>query len=214
MTIGFICKKNLLTWTITFQYLRLNTLYAIATRTLHIAENDLVARLRAKDTSALDYLYDHYSGALNGVVYRIVRSEGIAEEILQDVFLKIWDKIENYDASKGKLFTWMLNIARNQAIDKTRSKEMSKGKKTDDIDNLVNRIDNQESGELAVDAIGLKEVLERLPKEQKFVVEYLYLKGYTQSELAEEFDIPLGTVKTRLRMAMIELRSILEVAWI
>ena len=184
----------------------------ISTRTTHIAEDQLVARLKLKDASALDYLYDHYSGALNGIVFRIVRDSDIAEEILQDVFLKIWDKIENYDASKGKLFTWMLNIARNQAIDKMRSKEMSKGKKTDDIDNLVNRIDSQESGELVVDAIGLKEVLERLPKEQKFVVEHLYLKGFTQSELAEEFDIPLGTVKTRLRLGMIELRSILNIA--
>lgn len=140
-----------------------------------------------------------------------MKDEDIAEELLQDVFLKIWDKIENYDASKGKLFTWMLNIARNQAIDKTRSKEMSKGKKTDDIDNLVNRIDSQSYGELQVDAIGLKEVLDRLSKDQKFVVDHLYLKGYTQSELAEEFDIPLGTVKTRLRLAMVELRSFLSI---
>lgn len=168
-------------------------------------------RLTAKDTAALDYLYDHYSGALNGIVFRIVKDEEIAEEILQDVFLKIWDKIDNYDATKGKLFTWMLNIARNQAIDKTRSKEMTKSKKTDDIDNLVNIIDNQEASELQVDAIGLNVVLERLTKDQKFVVEYLYLKGYTQSELAEEFGIPLGTVKTRLRMAMMELRSILDI---
>lgn len=140
-----------------------------------------------------------------------MRNEDIAEELLQDVFLKIWDKIENYDAGKGKLFTWMLNIARNQAIDKTRSKEMNKGKKTDDIDNLVNRIDSQSYGELQVDAIGLKEVLDRLSKDQKFVVDHLYLKGYTQSELAEEFDIPLGTVKTRLRLAMVELRSFLSI---
>ncbi len=140
-----------------------------------------------------------------------MKDEDIAEELLQDVFLKIWDKIENYDAGKGKLFTWMLNIARNQAIDKTRSKEMNKGKKTDDIDNLVNRIDSQSYGELQVDAIGLKEVLDRLSKDQKFVVDHLYLKGYTQSELAEEFDIPLGTVKTRLRLAMVELRSFLSI---
>ena len=140
-----------------------------------------------------------------------MKDEDIAEELLQDVFLKIWDKIENYDAGKGKLFTWMLNIARNQAIDKTRSKEMSKGKKTDDIDNLVNRIDSKSYGELQVDAIGLKEVLDRLSKDQKFVVDHLYLKGYTQSELAEEFDIPLGTVKTRLRLAMVELRSFLSI---
>ena len=146
-----------------------------------------------------------------GIIFRIVKHEEIAEEILQDVFLKVWEKIGSYDSSKGKLFTWMLNIARNQAIDKTRSKEISKGRKTDDLDNLVSRIDSQEHAELQVDSIGLTELLDRLPEEQRFVVNYLYLKGYTQSELAEEFTIPLGTVKTRLRLALIELRTILRI---
>lgn len=141
----------------------------------------------------------------------MVKHEDVAEEVLQDVFLKIWDKIDSYDSSKGKLFTWMLNIARNQAIDKTRSKEISKGRKTDDIDNLVGRIDKADYGEQKVDSIGLTEVLVKLPEEQRFVIEKLYLEGYTQSEVAEEFNIPLGTVKTRTRMAMIELRTILEV---
>lgn len=118
--------------------------------------------------------------------------------------------MESYDPAKGKLFTWMLNLTRNQAIDKTRSKEISKSRKTDDLDNLVNQIDNAEHAELFVDSIGLKEVLDRLPESQRFVVEFLYLKGYSQSELAKEFDIPLGTVKTRLRLGMIELRSILN----
>lgn len=131
--------------------------------------------------------------------------------MLQDAFLRIWDRMETYDASKGRLFTWMLNIARNLAIDKTRSREISKDRKTDDIDDLVNRIDRKEQSEQNVETIGLKEVLGRLSKEQKFVVEYLYLKGYTQSEVAEEFNIPLGTVKTRLRLAMIELRRELKV---
>jgi RNA polymerase sigma factor (sigma-70 family) len=171
----------------------------------------LVARLIRKDQSALDYLYDHYSGALYGVVFRILRKEETSEEVLQDVFLKIWDKIESYDATKGKLFTWMINIARNQAIDKTRSKETSKGRKTDDIDYLVNKIDIQEHSQLQVDAIGLKEVLLKLSEDQQFIVNQLYLKGYTQSEVAEKFNIPLGTVKTRLRLAMIELRSILDI---
>lgn len=135
----------------------------------------------------------------------------MAEEVLQDAFLRIWNRIDTYDASKGRLFTWMLNLARNLAIDKTRSKEISKDRKTDDIDDLVNKIDRKEQSEQSVETIGLKEVLGRLPDEQRFVVEYLYLKGYTQSELAEEFNIPLGTVKTRLRLAMIELRVILRV---
>ena len=125
--------------------------------------------------------------------------------------MRIWDRIDNYDAAKGRLFTWMLNIARNLAIDKTRSKEISKDRKTDDIDDLVNRIDRKQQSEQKVETIGLKEVLGRLSEEQKFVVEYLYLKGYTQSELADEFNIPLGTVKTRLRLAMIELRTFLRV---
>ena len=80
-----------------------------------------MTRLKAKDKSELEYLYDHYSGALYGVIFRILKKEEIAEEVLQDVFLKIWERFESYDASKGKLFTWLLNVARNQAIDKTRS---------------------------------------------------------------------------------------------
>ncbi|RAW02683.1 RNA polymerase subunit sigma-70 [Pseudochryseolinea flava] len=172
-------------------------------------EHDLVRRLKAKDRAALDYLYDHYSGALYGVIFRIIKKEEVAEEVLQDVFLKAWDKFDQYEASKGKLFTWLLNVARNQAIDKTRSKEISKGQKTSGIDNLVNRIDSEDYIEQRIDGIGVKEVLNSLPEEQKFVVEYLYLKGYSQSELAEEYNIPLGTVKTRLRMAMQTLRTTL-----
>jgi RNA polymerase sigma factor (sigma-70 family) len=169
-----------------------------------------VEGLKAKNPSTLDYLYDHYSAALYGIVFRIVKSEDVAEEVLQDVFLKIWDKIEAYDSAKGRLFTWMLNIARNQAIDKIRSREIRKSRKTDDIDNLVGKIDRTGYNELSVEAIGLKEVLLRLPEEQRFVIEKLYLEGYTQSEVAEEFNIPLGTVKTRTRMALSELRIILK----
>ena len=146
-----------------------------------------------------------------GIITRVVKNKDVAEEVLQDVFLKIWDKIDAYDSSKGKLFTWMLNIARNQAIDKTRSKEISKGRKTDDIDNLVGKIDKADYSEQNVEAIGLSEVLAKLNNDQRFVIEKLYLEGYTQSEVAEEFNIPLGTVKTRTRMAMIELRTILKV---
>lgn len=172
----------------------------------------MISLLQKRERQGLAYLYDHYSAALFGVIARIVTNKDQAEEVLQDVFLKIWDRIDQYDPGRGRLFTWMLNIARNQAIDKTRSGEINKGKKTDSLDNLVSGIDKRDASELYVEAIGLKEVLIRLPEEQQFVVNYLYFKGYTQSELAEEFGIPLGTVKTRLRMAMIELRTILQVS--
>lgn len=174
-------------------------------------EPTLVAALQRKDTKALDYLYDHYAAALYGAVARIVKNEDIASEVLQDVFLKIWERIGSYDATKGRLFTWMINVARNHAIDKTRSREVIKGRKTDDIDLLVHKVDRSDRGEISTDAIGLTEVLNQLTPDQQFVVEYLYLKGYTHTELAEEFGIPLGTVKTRLRAAMTALRSLLNV---
>ena len=174
-------------------------------------ESDLIKQLRAGDKSALSYLYDHYSAALYGIIFRIVKREEWAEEVLQDAFLKIWDRIDAYDESKGRLFTWMMNLTRNLAIDKTRSKEITRSKKTDDLQDFVHTIDKQEQTEMAVNQIGLLPVLNTLPTDQKFIVEYLYLQGYTQSEVAEEFGIPLGTVKTRLRLAMITLRTILKV---
>ena len=177
----------------------------------HISESDLVSQLRAKEKAALEYLYDHYSGALYGVIFRVLKKESVAEEVLQDVFIKIWDRFENYDPAKGKLFTWMMNVARNQAIDKTRSKEISKEQKTSDIGNVVSIIDREDYIEQHTDSIGVKEILKNLPEEQQFVVEYLYFKGYSQSELAEEFNIPLGTVKTRLRLAMQQLRMTLGI---
>lgn len=160
----------------------------------------------------MSYLYDHYSGALYGVILRIVQKESVAEEVLQDVFIKIWNKIDGYDETKGRLFTWMVNVARNQAIDKTRSKEIRREQKTGALENLVNRIDSKDFLEQSTDGIGVKELLNKLQPEQQFVVDYLYLKGYTQSELAEEFNIPLGTIKTRVRLAMEQLRTMLGIS--
>jgi RNA polymerase sigma factor (sigma-70 family) len=140
------------------------------------------------------------------MIIRIVKNEGVAEEVLQDVFLRIWDRFDNYDAGKGRLFTWMLNLARNLAIDRTRSREIMKSQKTNDIEKFVNTINTAASFEQKTDDIGVKDILQGLPEEQRFVVEHLYLKGFTQSELAEESGIPLGTIKTRLRLAMQQLR--------
>ncbi len=185
-------------------------LAGIKASTSHIEESTLIEGLRSKDKSSFEYLYDHYSAALYGAIYRIIRKEEIAEEVLQDVFLKIWDKIESYDAAKGRLFTWMLNLAKNQAIDKTRSKEISRENKTGSLDNFVSGVRSGEFVEQRIEAIGVKDILTGLPPDQKFIVEHLYFKGYSQSEVAEEFNIPLGTVKTRLRLAMKQLRSVIK----
>lgn len=125
--------------------------------------------------------------------------------------MKIWDKFPSYDESKGKLFTWMVNVARNQAIDKTRSRELKKEQKTRGFENIVGNIDRTDYTEQRIEGIGIRDLLKTLPEEQRFVVDHLYLKGYSQSELAEEFNIPLGTVKTRLRLAMQHLRTTLGI---
>ncbi|MDQ3535565.1 MAG: sigma-70 family RNA polymerase sigma factor [Bacteroidota bacterium] len=176
----------------------------------HIPEHQLVNQLLAKDKSALSYLYDNYSQSLYGVISRIINDEDTSSEVLQDAFLKIWSNISSYDSNKGKLFTWMLNLSRNLAIDKLRSKEYKKGTKTDDISKSVYVKESSNNLDAKTDGIGVKDLLKQLNPDQELVVNLLYFRGYTQSEVAEEYDIPLGTVKTRLRSALIQLRKYIK----
>lgn len=166
---------------------------------------NIVALLRQDDKSAISLLYDNYSEALFGVILRIVQQEPLAEEILQDTFLKIWKYRESYDESKGRFFTWMLNIARNTAIDQTRLKSFSQ--KNQDIDNVVSIIDSREQGNFNVDAIGIRELIGKLPDEHRSIIDLVYFQGYTHIEAAETLSLPLGTLKTRLRLAIIQLRK-------
>ncbi|SMG34023.1 RNA polymerase sigma-70 factor, ECF subfamily [Marivirga sericea] len=140
---------------------------------------------------------------------RIVKSDEVAQEVLHDVFIKAWKNIHAYNAEKGRLYTWLVNISRNASIDKLRSKEIKKTGKTDSVSDNVHTIDNANSTELSIDGIGLEKVLDKLSGELRFVIDQMYFKGYTQTEIAEEFDIPLGTVKTRARTAMRTLRELL-----
>lgn len=165
-------------------------------------EEELIAGLRAKDRKTTVYLYDKYARALFAVISRIVFDKEIAEEVFHDSFVKITKKIESYDESKGRLYTWMANICRNSAIDKLRSKELSQSGKTNTIDDFVYEMESQSGTQEHIDGIGVRELMSDLNDEQKFIVEYIYFKGYTHSEVSEEFEIPLGTVKSRVRAAI------------
>lgn len=175
-----------------------------------IEENELVILLKKQDKAALEYLYDHYSAALYGIILRIVKKEEVAEEVMQDAFCKIWKNIASFDPEKGRLFTWMLNISRNLAIDKTRSREIRKEQKSDQLDNIVHKVDRENYEEFSPETIGVRELLNNLNPDQRKVVDLLYFQGYTQSEVAEEHQIPLGTIKTRLRIALKNLRKIVQ----
>jgi len=173
----------------------------------NISEEQLILLLKQKDKRALVHLYDHYGKALFGVVYRIVNNQELAEEVLQSSFEKIWDKAHQYNASKGRLFTWMLNIARNTAIDKTRSREFQQKIKTNTFEEHVNMIAQSKTVELAVDALDLKKFTNQLDENQRNIIDLIYFQGYSQSETAKKLDIPLGTVKSRVRSAILSLRK-------
>ena len=172
-----------------------------------IDEGDLVLLLQSKDERGFSILYDNYSSALYGVILKIVRTEEIAADVMQDSFVKIWKNIEGYNRTKGTLFTWMLNVARNTAIDKIRSQDFQNSQRNQDLDSTVEVIDNQASSQFDVDAIGLKKVVENLRPEHRQMIDLLYFQGYTQAEVADEFGIPLGTVKTRVKAAIVQLRQ-------
>lgn len=174
-----------------------------------INEPQLIVKLRERDKHAFAYLYDHYSGALYGVVFRIVRKETVAEEVLQDVFLKIWNSIDQYSINRGRLFTWMFNLARNLAIDKLRSKEIQRDLKTDAVADHLHYIDNKNHDQQQIDAIGIDQLLNKLQPEQSLIINLLYLNGYSHAQVSKKYEIPLGTVKTRHRLAIIHLRELL-----
>lgn len=168
-------------------------------------QDQLIIRLQKQDRTAIGELYDAYSAALFGVVLRIVQSRELAEQVLQDTFLKAWRNGASYDASKGRLFTWLLNIARNTAIDATRTSYFQHYRKTESVDNLFQ---NPGGESINPDHLGVKEVVGRLDEKYRSLIDLMYFKGYTQEEIAEETGIPLGTVKTRLRHAIGELRKL------
>lgn len=164
----------------------------------------LVNRIKDGETSAFSEMYDRYSGALNGVVRRFVPDQDQANDILQDSFVKIWKNIERYDSTKGSFYTWMLNVARNTSIDFLRK---SKKELKSEIQDLDSAVGVQSAVKQNTSTIGLQKLVETLVPEQQVIIEYLYFKGYTQQEVSDELDLPLGTVKTRTRLAMRELRK-------
>ncbi len=167
-----------------------------------VTEEQLVQLLKSKDSKVINILYEKYSLALFGVIYRVLNDQKLAEEQLQECFLKIWNYAESYDATKGRLYTWMLRIARNLAIDVTRSKSFKQQRKIQDLENSVSTIERHHHLEINTDTIGVKELIEKLNTKYALIIDKIYFQGYTQAEAAEELDLPLGTVKTRTRKAL------------
>lgn len=165
-----------------------------------------ISKLKDGDKASFAMLYDNYSSALYGVIYRMLQREDAAGDTLQEVFVKIWKKIDTYDEKKGSLYTWMLNIARNTSIDKLRKLKREGQVEIQSFEEFVSSSNVLKTSQ-KTDHIGLKDIVDELEPELKIIIEYLYFGGYTQQELSDELEIPLGTVKTRSRKALGLLRS-------
>jgi len=172
---------------------------------MYAKNHQIIELLQQQDKKAIDALYDQYSSALYGIVLKIVRSEMVAQDVLQEAFVKIWSKGASYDASKGTLFTWMLNITRNTAIDKQRMEE-TRSKNSE-------KNPTEERMETQIDHIGLNGEVGKLEEKYRKVIDLIYFKGYTQEEVTEELNIPLGTVKSKVRLALRELRKVFSVQY-
>lgn len=171
-------------------------------------EDQIVSLFEAGDDRAMELLYDHYADTLYGVIFRMVGNEAQALDILQDALVKVWKNSSTYDPSKGKLFTWLMRIVRNQTIDFIRKQRRSGeiyGEATDVIIE-VTPADTRDFG-LNYD-IGT--VLDQLDDLHRDLIECSYIFGYTHPQIAKRFKMPLGTVKTKIRAAMIQLKNIFQ----
>lgn len=166
------------------------------------SHDTVLSRLLTGDHAALGEFYDRYAGLVNGLALRILRNGAEAEEVVQEVFVQIWRQAVRYDAERGSIEAWICTMARTRALDRLRRR--------------VSR--REEPGEAApgpsdvpktVEALAVRKALESLSEDQRKALELAYYEGLTQSEIAERLGQPLGTVKTRIRTAMMRLRDVL-----
>ena len=170
-----------------------------------LLENHIVELLQERNDKAISLLYEHYGDTLYGVAYKVVRDEELAQDVLQESFVKIWRKSDSYDATKAKLFTWLFRITRNTAIDKLRSVN-TKSDKEIQID--VSDVYNLGVESIKPDFLDVKENLEKIETKYQIVLDALFFQGMTQQEASDELDIPLGTIKSRLKIGLRELKKI------
>lgn len=176
-----------------------------------MTQEELLAQIYKKDSKAFTTLYEMYSKNLYGVIFNIIKDREEAEDILQEVFVKIWKNLETYNEGKGRFFTWIINIARNATIDRLRSKGHNNARKNLSADNFVHILDSNSTSANKIDAIGIRDFISKLKPKCVQLLELLFFQGYTQQEASEELQIPLGTVKTQNRNCISQLRQFLKV---
>lgn len=178
-------------------------------RQKNLSDEEIVFLIRDRNIKGINALYDQYGSYLLGLVFEIVKIEYFSEITLQNTFLKVWNNIDSYSSTKGRFFTWVLNIARNSSIDMMRSKIYKQSIKLVSLDGVAQK-SNLDGLDVRVENMDLKDIVSKLDVRYREIIEYVYFKGYTHVEVSEELGIPLGTVKSRIRKAFKDLRDILD----
>lgn len=181
-------------------------------------EREWMKQIQSGNKLSLSKLYNRYNRILFGMIYNVLRKKEESEDLLQEVFVQVWEKADQYDPSRGTVYSFLVTMARNKAIDVTRSKAYKNQSKEDHIINdftLELQHDNpnpHEEIELNERAVKVRDALSRLKEDEREVLYISYFHGLSQSEIAEKINIPLGTVKYRMRQGMIKLRDMLAEA--
>ena len=179
------------------------------------ADVALLDRIARRDQAGLAELYDRHCRLLFSLILRILRDRGEAEDVLQEVFVRVWDRADSYNSSLGTPAAWLVRISRNRAIDRLRSRTVRAAVQAPEVErpeqarDPAPNADPEQFAASSEERRAIVEALSALPPEQRLLIESAFFEGYTQSELAERFDLPLGTVKTRIRTGMQSLRRAL-----
>ena len=172
---------------------------------ISVLEKEIISLLENSDKKAITLLYENYSDALFGVIKKVIHNDEVAQDVLQETFVKIWRYSKKYDSNKAKLFTWLFRITRNTAIDKLRSTNLKSDKEIQmDVSDVYNLGTESTKPEL----MDVRDNLDRLEPKYQIVLEALFFEGMTQQEASDELDIPLGTIKSRLKIGLRELKKI------
>lgn len=177
-------------------------------------DNALMRLMARRQVDSLSELYDRYGRLVFSVAMNVLVDEALAEEVTQDVFLRVWDKAVTFDANLAKVSTWLASVARHRAIDVLRSRRKRPegnlaGFTIDDALDLPAPNNVEAEVDLARRRARVQRAMAQLPEAQRRVLAYAYLWSYSHSQIAAELDEPLGTVKTRIRLAMQSLRTLL-----
>jgi len=179
-----------------------------------IEDTGLIRLIAQGNADALGELYDRYSRLVFSIAYNSLGNYATAEEITQDVFTRVWEKSHTYDANLSKVSTWMITIARNRAIDQLRREKIRLDQSSLGWEELSSEkhemgADLQETVELSLERSIVRKAILELPADQQKALALAYFRGYSHTEIAEILGEPLGTVKTRIRLAMQKLRQLL-----